>query len=154
MDFTVLFGTDFGFVFILSFHYCCARLFRWKRCEISISTKWWDFGMLLSIMHRLRRPPNILAWNVTSRCPKKLHWLVLIKWPREMCDHRNLQEDVFCCCCCFLCFRSQWGLHICLRMTLIWILLAVTFHGSYQILRFRHIGFMPNTFVCWISRLK
>lgn len=74
MDFTVLLKLILASFFISLI--VVVRLFRWKRCEILISTKWWDFGMLLSIIHRLRRPPNILAWNVISRCPKKLLWLV------------------------------------------------------------------------------
>lgn len=123
--------------------------------------KWWDFGMLFNIMHRLRRPPNILAWNAISRCQMKVLWLVSLfssVHSSRLNDHlhriqfilRSLTVTNFAkrdFCFGLFGFRSIWDLLICIRMTLIWIFWAAIFHGSYQIPKFKRIGFMRNIFV-------
>lgn len=45
---------------------------RWKPYETLKSAEWWAFGILFSIMHRPRKPPNMHAWNVISQWTLKV----------------------------------------------------------------------------------
>lgn len=49
---------------------------RWKPYVILKLTEWWDSGILLSIMHRLKKPPNMRAWSATFPwTPRMSRWV-------------------------------------------------------------------------------
>lgn len=49
-----------------------SHLHRWKLSETLKSTVWWDFGILFSIMHRLKKLPNMRAWSAISPWTRKM----------------------------------------------------------------------------------
>lgn len=66
---------------------------RWKPYGILKSTEWWDSGILLSIMHRLKKPPNTRAWSaIFPWTPRTLRWA----WASERRPSRTPHNFLWC----------------------------------------------------------